>query len=110
MKFNYYYAIILIPLMAILIVGCAGKTQVKTGISLSDTYLALHTEFLNIYDKADKKTQKYMQKNIAPKMNRVKQEIIEYNEIVLIDGDGTDKKDAIIEKLREVAKELTEVK
>lgn len=110
MKINYCYFIITVLFMAVLIAGCAGKTQVQTGINLSDTYIAMHAEYLNIYESADEKTREYMKEKIAPKMNRVKHEIIDYNEIVLNDEDGTGKRDAIMAKLRELSRELTGVK
>lgn len=105
---NLYLFFILAAVL--LTVACAPKSQMQSGILLSDSYKEIHQKYLGIYGSSDEETQSYMRMHIAPIMNRTKKEIIEYNDIVLLGGDGKEQRSAIMYKIKLLYKELKGIK
>lgn len=111
-NFNQYtiYFLVLV-FVALFTTGCSTKSQVDTGLQFSDAYIQLHGEYLDIYNNSDEKTQQYMRSKVAPIMNQLKKEIIDYNDIVMSGGEGSaEKRNAIMNKLRTLPLKFMEVK
>ncbi|MFW6377722.1 MAG: hypothetical protein ACOCZ5_03650 [bacterium] len=111
MKIRNFYLTWMVMMLFVMsgMISCAGKTPIQTGILVTDSYIALHDEYLQVYDGVDEETQEKMKGNIAPKMNRLKAEIIDYNEMVLAGEDAEKQREMIIDKLREISIEIAGV-
>lgn len=83
----------ILPLILLFFLGCATaeKRSLDTAINVNEKYQELRSKYLDTYEPGSPEVKKYLEENIAPKLNEARESIIEYNSIVL---DGTTSKKA----------------
>ena len=91
----------------LMLTACSAKQNIDTGISLSNQYIELHTKYQNVYSNVDIKTKEFMKKNIAPKINQLKHDIIQFNDKSL-EKESVEKLD-IQERIDNINKQLEEI-
>lgn len=93
-------------LMLLFVIGCGAGLQKQTvdfTVNVNEKYQDLRDEYIEEYDSSPPEMQEWMQEEIAPKLNKARESIIDFNTLVL-DGTGgeEEKRKAIVETLVEV--------
>lgn len=97
-----------------ILTGCAlTQTEhpyMEIGINVTDTYLNIYDNYVETFKNVDRETQKYMMENIAPVMNKTKEKIIIYNDLVIAGHRDDERKAEIIVILRELSAKISNIK
>jgi len=99
------YFLVCSMMAAALFVSACAQSQLaglNLGINVSKQYLELRERYVEVYETSTPEMREYMQEHIAPEMNRAREAILEYNDMVLRGVDPEEQREVIIDILIEI--------
>jgi len=89
--------------------GAPEHPALESGMALGKAYQAIHGQYEGTYEHVGPETQAEMREHIAPSMNRIKERIIRYNDLVLAGDSAPERRRTILRELRDLSRELSEM-
>lgn len=97
----------------LLMAGCAtmsGVSESEKALTLTSQYNSLEQTYKNQYRAAGPDERKWLKENIAPELDRARNLLIEYNELVQNEEPTQDQQIRILGLLRQASMQLLEVR
>lgn len=98
------YIILLFTLAVIAACASAQLPALNLGVNVSKQYLELRKRYTQAHTGATQQMQEYMEAQIAPELNKAREAILEYNDLVLRGTDPGQQREVIIELLVKVSR------